>query len=188
MSAAEAKGSKPLKNQQHETFCLQYFLLRHVTKAAEAAGYSAKTAAQQGSRLLKSVKIRERVAFLQSQQQTRVEVNSDDIRRELNRLGYSDPRPLFHDDGRMKDPKDWPEDLARAIASIECDEIFEFDHERQTKVLIGYTKKVKFWSKPTALTLLAQHNKLLTQRVEHDFTDALAEKLAKARKRVTQKS
>lgn len=56
-----------LENAKQELFCREFHLHRNATKAAKDAGYSAKTAAQIGSRLLKDVKIQARIAELKAE-------------------------------------------------------------------------------------------------------------------------
>lgn len=56
---------QPLKNARHEAFAQARFLGASETEAAIKAGYSKKTARQQGSRLLTKVDIQARIEFLQ---------------------------------------------------------------------------------------------------------------------------
>ena len=55
----------PLINHQHEKFCLAYFSGKNGKEAAIEAGYSEKTAYALASRLLRNVKISERLRELQ---------------------------------------------------------------------------------------------------------------------------
>lgn len=48
-------------NAKQELFCKVYAATHNATKAAIAAGYSAKTAHSQGARLLKNVEIQKRI-------------------------------------------------------------------------------------------------------------------------------
>lgn len=73
-------GAKPLtkKNQyedlteQQIKFAESYLQFNNATTAAIKAGYSEKTAASQGSRLLKNVKIRELIDSMRTQRQEAV--------------------------------------------------------------------------------------------------------------------
>lgn len=59
------KSGKVTTEMKHEKFCVEYRKNGgNITAAARAAGYSEKTAAQQGSRLLKNVKIQTRIEQL----------------------------------------------------------------------------------------------------------------------------
>lgn len=52
-------------NEQKERFCAEYIIDHNGTQAAIRAGYSGKTAPQAASRLLRDVKIREKIAELE---------------------------------------------------------------------------------------------------------------------------
>ena len=57
-----------LDNPRRESFCREYVIdVTNQAAAAVRAGYSAKTAAQQASRLLKNVNVKERIAELQQE-------------------------------------------------------------------------------------------------------------------------
>lgn len=64
-------------------FVLYYHLTRNATKAAEQAGYSPKTARQQGSRLLSDADISAAIEKLQEQQAARIGVSRDWIEQRL---------------------------------------------------------------------------------------------------------
>lgn len=57
----------PLVNRRWESFCIEYFGGKNQAQAAIAAGYSAKTAYAIASRLLKNVKISDRLRELQEE-------------------------------------------------------------------------------------------------------------------------
>jgi phage terminase small subunit len=162
----------PLSDQQ-ERFCQEYVRTLHITKSAIVAGYSPTSAASSGSRLLTYAKIQARIQELMDERAKRVQVESDGILLELSRVGYSDVRGLYNDDGTVKHPTEWPTDLARAVASIEVEELFEGSGDSRT--WIGYTKKVKFWPKNNALELLGKHKVLFTEHHKHSHTVTLEE-------------
>lgn len=80
------------------------------------------------------------------------QVERRDVLRELVRVGMSDPRGLFDADGRMLPMNQWPDDLARAVASVESVEEFDSEGNRT-----GIVRKVKLWDKNSALSSLARH-------------------------------
>ena len=76
-----------LDNPQQEGFCREYVIdVTNQAAAAIRAGYSAKTAASQASRLLKNVNIAARVAELQAEAAERNEVTVDNVISELVEL------------------------------------------------------------------------------------------------------
>ena len=62
-----------LKEKQ-ELFCQNYLITRNATKAAQSAGYSEQSAYNQGYRLLKQPDIQDRLAELQSEVTTDLDV------------------------------------------------------------------------------------------------------------------
>jgi phage terminase small subunit len=169
--------------QKQMLFIKEYLVDLNATQAAKRAGYkgSDKVLAQVGSENLRKPEIAEKIQKEMDERAKRTQINADDILKELARIGYSDIRKLYNDDGQLKSVNEWPEDLARAVASIEVDEIFEFEDGR--KVWTGYTKKVKFWNKPQALELMGKHKnfKLWTDKLEITDKTGLAERLQRAR-------
>lgn len=75
---------------KHLAFCQQYVVDYNATQAAARAGYSAKTARQQGSRLLTNVVIQQEIARRESRIENKVITSKDKILRELAKLGFSD--------------------------------------------------------------------------------------------------
>lgn len=175
-----AKGDKLTPKQA--LFVVHYIKTKNATESARLSGYegSDDVLAQMGAENLRKPQIAAKIQSSLEEQKKRVIVDADDILREFNRLGYSDVRGLFAEDGTVKPMKDWPDDLARAVASIEVEELFEYEGDR--KIWAGYTKKIKLWNKNQALNDLGRHKKLFTDVVEIN-DNSFAEKLAKARKR-----
>jgi phage terminase small subunit len=60
-------------------------------------------------------------------------------------IAYFDPRRLFNDDGSTKKPSEWPDDVARAIAGIDVDEVVLEDGTAKRKY------KIRFWNKGDSL-------------------------------------
>ena len=59
---------------KHEKFAQAYVLYRNATEAAKKAGYSSRSAHNQGSRLLKVESIRERIEELEKEMETNIDV------------------------------------------------------------------------------------------------------------------
>jgi len=154
-----------LENAQHERFCQEYIIDLHQTKAAERAKYSEKTAAQQASRLLRNVKIQERVAELKEIRSERTVITQDMVLKELKILAESDIQDYLEvvkeysgsKDGRVK-LKVFAEmkgNATRAIKSIS---------EHITKD--GIQLKFTLHGKEKSLEILARHLGMLVERHE----------------------
>lgn len=62
---------------KQEMFCKEYLIDLNATQAAIRAGYSEKTANEQGSRLLANVNIQERVTELKTDREKRLVIDAD---------------------------------------------------------------------------------------------------------------
>lgn len=157
----EAPQEAPTSPKQ-EAFIREYLIDLNATQAAIRAGYSPKTANEQASRLLANVNIQKRIDILKQERAARVEVNADDVLRELVKLAKSDIRKVWNEDGSLKNMSEWPEEIAGCVASVDVEELFEFEGtgKNKKKVHIGYTKKVRFWDKTKCLDMLGRHLKM----------------------------
>jgi phage terminase small subunit len=167
---------------RHRIFVREYLVHQNATKAAAAAGYSEKCAHAQGHRLLKDPRIKAEIEANLKAREDRLEIKADDILRPLLEILRTDLTKLFDDNGDPIELHRLPPEVARAIASVDFEELYE--RHGQDRVEIGRTKKIRFWNKLDAATLLGKHLKLWVDRVEHDVSDQLAERLEAARKRV----
>jgi hypothetical protein len=80
---------------------------------------------------------------------------TDSVMAELSKIVHADPRKLFDDNGTLLPIRQWPDDMAGAVASIEVDELF--DGKGRGRKFIGYTKKVKFWDKNSGIEKAMKH-------------------------------
>ncbi len=64
---------------RQEKFATEYLVDMNATQAAIRAGYSKKTAASQGERLLRNVEIEKRVGELRQEQEERTLLEADDV-------------------------------------------------------------------------------------------------------------
>lgn len=92
-----------------------------------------------------------------------------ELMNELKNIGLADLRDAYNNDGSLKAPKDWPESLAKAIAGVETDELFEGAGKDREHV--GFTKKLKLWPKLDAIKIMLQKVGALIEKKEvlHTF-------------------
>jgi len=110
---------------KQERFVAEYLIDLNATQAAIRTGYSAKTAASQGARLLKQGGVARAVQAAQQARAVRTEITQDRVLQELARIAFFDIRRLYRADGSMKDPCELDADTAAALASIEVKEELE---------------------------------------------------------------
>jgi phage terminase small subunit len=75
MSSQQPNGLTP----KQDRFCREYLVDLNATQAAIRAGYSEKTAKQQGSRLLTNADVQTRISELQDEVRQRIDVKVDDV-------------------------------------------------------------------------------------------------------------
>ena len=114
----------------------------NTTQAAVAAGFSAKTAYQAGSRLLKDVRVSEEINRRRTAIIASLELNTERTLKEVSRLAFSDPRKITNEDGSFKRLHELDDDTAASVASckIDKDGVIEY----------------KFWDKNSALEKAAK--------------------------------
>lgn len=140
---------------KRQRFVDEYLLDLNATQAAIRAGYTPKTATQQGSRLLTYAEVQAAIAAGQAKASISANVTAERVLLELARLAFLDPRQLYQQDGTLRPIQDLPADLAACLSSIEVTE--ECRGEGEKRELVGMTKKVRFWDKGKALGLLCKH-------------------------------
>lgn len=133
---------------KQQLFVDEYLIDLNATQAAIRAGYSAKTADQQGSRLLANVKVKQAVAEKQAQRSKRTGVNQDRVVLELAKVAFAKMTDIVDSNGKIKEDAS-PDDLA----CIESIKYKESDNEYGGSV----EREVKIASKLKALELLGKH-------------------------------
>lgn len=141
---------------QQAKFVVEYLRDFNATQAALRAGYSPKTARQQGARLLSHVDIQRAIAPKQQEAVAahaeainRMELTVDRTKLEIARIAYFDPRKLFGQDGRPLSITELDDDTAAVIAGLEVLE--EYEGSGEDRILVGHVKKWKLADKNAAL-------------------------------------
>lgn len=146
-------------------FVQEYLIDLDATKAATRAGYSARTAKQQGHVLLQKPHVQAAVKAATDARSERTGITADRVLQELARLGFSDLRRAFDEKGNLKRPEEWDDDTAAAIASVEVVTRSIGDGE------VEQVHKIKVWDKNSALEKLGKHLKMFVERHEHTGKD-----------------
>jgi len=130
-------------------FVEEYLVDLNAAEAARRAGYSKRSAPQQGCRLLSDVAIAAAIAKAQMARAARTGVTADRVITELAKVAFGDPRRLLS----------WgPE----GVVLRESDELTEAEaalvsEVSETRTATGGTRRVKLHSKVKALTALGRH-------------------------------
>jgi len=126
---------------------------------------SETVAAAGGARLLRIVKVQQAIQSAQDERSKRTEITVDNVLRELALLGFSDLRNyVITDDGSLTLVPGAPDAAMRAVSSVKRKRrtIPRKDDEPIVEVEVEF----RLWSKPDALTLLAKHLGMITEKRE----------------------
>lgn len=116
-------------SDRQRRFAYEYIKDLNGTRAAIAAGYSAKGAEVRGSELLRIRKVQAFIAELRQEQEKRCQFTADDVLLQLKRTVMFDIRQAFDEEGRLLKPHKLPDDIALVIAGLEVETKYENDGE-----------------------------------------------------------
>jgi phage terminase small subunit len=145
------------------------------TAAAMGAGYSARTAASQASRLLKKVNVAAALDRMRAERSQRTQSDADKVIRELEGIGYVDPIDVFYQPGKAEEQRplqlkpiaEWPVEARRAIAAIKVKHYEAKTGQNGVVYEEPYdVMEIKFWNKVEVLRMLGTHHGLRFSRTE----------------------
>lgn len=125
---------------KEERFCYQYVLHLNATKACVLAGYSEKTAYAAGSRLLRNVKVQERIKYLKDNLAETAEISALRVLKEHEKIAFADAGQLRDGWMTLKEFENLTEEQKAIIQEVTT---------KQTKY--GTEVKVKLFDKQRAL-------------------------------------
>ncbi len=134
--------------EKQQRFVDEYLIDLNATQAAIRAGYSAKTADVQGSRMLGIVKVQQAISEAMAERSRRMGVNQDRVVLELAKLAFVKITDIVDSNGKIKDTAT-EEDLA-------CIESIKYK-ESEGDSISSVEREVKIASKLKALELLGKH-------------------------------
>lgn len=144
---------------KQQRFVEEYLVDLNATQAAIRAGYSAKTANEQGSRLLANVSIRACVDEALAERSKRTGINADRVLMELARLGFVNAIDVMNiNEATVKEEAS--RDDTAAIASVKVKTIPTEDGGEITE------REIKLYDKTKNLELLGKHLGLFTDKLE----------------------
>ncbi len=118
--AKKAGTSKQAANDRKKLFAEAYIANGgNASEAAKSAGYSEKTARQQGARLLSDVYIRSILDERQNALANKYELTAEAIIKSIAQELHFDPADIFNADGSVKSVVEMDKDTRMALVSIE---------------------------------------------------------------------
>lgn len=165
-------------NLKQRAFVGEYLKDLNATQAAIRAGYSAKTAKQQGARLLTNADVQAALAEAMEARSERTRVDADWLLSRLANESLADIADLYDEMGRVKPVKDWPLVWRQGLVSgIEVESLGDG---------AGTVTKIKISDRIKRLELIGRHVDVqaFKDKVEHEVSDAAALILAARARRL----
>ncbi len=148
--------ARKLTDRQQQ-FVDEYLIDLNATQAAIRAGYSVKTANEQGSQNLAKLSIQQVIAEKMAERSRRTGVNQDRVVLELAKIAFVKLTDIIDEKGKIKDTAT-EDDLA-------CLEGYKYKYSDTDS---GYSveREVKLSSKMKALELLGKHLGMWNDKVD----------------------
>ncbi len=134
--------------EKQQRFVDEYLIDLNATQAAIRAGYSAKTAQEQGSQNLSKLMVQQAIAEQMADRSRRTGVNQDRIVLELARIAFAKITDIVDSEGKIKSMAT-DDDLA-------CIESVKYKGS-ESETSSSVEREVKLSSKLKALELLGKH-------------------------------
>lgn len=180
---------KPLTAMQ-EAYCQSYIKTpENQSQSAIDAGFSPNTAAVKASVMMRDERIQKRIAELMEERNKRLRVSADYVLLRLVEIDQMDVIDILNDEGGLKPISQWPKVWRTSISAVDINRIrmaMKDDEEDIESTL----QKIKWPDKVKNLELIGKHVDVnaFRERLEIDVKMTIAEKMAKARKRVQAQS
>lgn len=157
-----AKKAKLTEKQQR--FVDEYLIDLNATQAAIRAGYSVKTANEQGSQNLAKLSIQQAIAERMAERSKRTGINQDRVVLELAKIALVKMTDIVDNQGRIKSDAS-PDDLA-------CIESVKYK-ESESDTGSSVEREVKIASKLKALELLGKHLGMWNDKLDVNITQPI---------------
>ncbi|ECG5108583.1 terminase small subunit [Salmonella enterica subsp. enterica serovar Typhimurium] len=175
---------KPLTAMQ-EAYAQEYTKCpENQTQAAINAGFSPNTASVKASVMMRDERIQKRIAELMEERNKRLRVSADYVLLRLVEIDQMDVIDILNDDMSIKPVSEWPKVWRQYLTGFELADMFEGRGDE--KELVGILKKIKWPDKVKNLELIGKHIDVnaFKERLEVSGTVTIADRMAKARRRV----
>jgi phage terminase small subunit len=170
MAKKKKSGKTTLKKRagltdKQKIFREQYLFDSNGTQAAIRAGYSEKTAASIAARLLTKVNIKNWIEEQLKIRADQAKLTKDKVLAHLEKIAFFDMRTLYDEKNELKKVKDFDDNAAAAVGTIEIDVMSFGKGDDKVQVI---TKKVK---PKDSITAIAHINKMMgwnaPEKVDH---------------------
>ena len=141
---------------KQQRFVDEYLVDLNASAAARRAGYSARTAEQQGPRLLGNVQVAAAITAAKVQRSERTKIDADWVLRTLADEKAADLADLFDDKGNLLPVNQWPHVWRRGVV-VSVESFEEYGYEKGKRVPVGMVRKVKLADRTRHIELIGRH-------------------------------
>ncbi|EHV2048398.1 terminase small subunit [Salmonella enterica] len=178
---------KPLTAMQ-EAYAQEYTKCpENQTQAAINAGFSPNTAAVKASVMMRDERIQKRIAELMEERNKRLRVSADYVLLRLMEIDQMDVIDILNDDGTLKPIREWPKIWRTTLSGFDLSSTIMNMNEDSIETIL---KKIKWPDKVKNLELIGKHVDVnaFKERLEVSGTVTIADRMAKARRRVKEQA
>ncbi len=178
---------KPLTAMQ-EAYAQEYTKCpENQTQAAINAGFSPNTAAVKASVMMRDERIKKRIAELMEERNKRLRVSADYVLLRLVEIDQMDVLDILNDDGTLKPIREWPKIWRTTLSGFDLSSTIMNMNEDSIETIL---KKIKWPDKVKNLELIGKHVDVnaFKERLEVSGTVTIADRMAKARRRVKEQA
>ncbi|WP_446905479.1 terminase small subunit [Citrobacter portucalensis] len=178
---------KPLTAMQ-EAYAQEYTKCpENQTQAAINAGFSPNTAAVKASVMMRDERIQKRIAELMEERNKRLRVSADYVLLRLVEIDQMDVIDILNDDGTLKPIREWPKIWRTTLSGFDLSSTIMNMDETSIETIL---KKIKWPDKVKNLELIGKHVDVnaFKERLEVSGTVTIADRIAKARRRVKEQA
>lgn len=172
-------------NDKQAKFVAEYLIDLNATQAAIRAGYSPKTAEQQGSRLLSNAKVAAAVQAGQSRIAAKLEITAEMVAAELAKIGFANMADYIRIVGGepVVDLTSMSRQQAAAIQEVTVEDYMDGRGEDARDV-----RRVKFKlaDKRAALVDLGKHLGMFREQIDVNVKTDLAAMIAARRRKIAE--
>lgn len=167
---------------KQEQFVREYLIDLNATQAAIRAGYSEKTANEQGARLLANASVKAAIEAAKAERSQETKIDAAWVLKRLAEEAQADMADLYTETGAIKPVHEWPLIWRQGlVAGIKHQELRDSEGNRTGEFIVD----VKVSDRVRRLELIGKHVavKAFEDQVNITGLDALADRLARAAKR-----
>lgn len=157
---------------KQKLFVEEYLVDLNATQAAIRAGYSKKSAKQQGTRLLSYASISEAIAAAKQKRVETVQITAAWVLTRLVDEADADLADLYDENGALLPVPEWPEVWRRGLVQgVETFDEFDTPDEEGVREAIGRTTKVRLADRLRRIELIGKHIDVqaFNERLAADF-------------------